>query len=361
MEKVKKSLLEKLSMKPDGGMPWMLDLSLWYAWHAKLGTLPAQWADYSQVEVAHELGSPAWIPMKPWKAVHDGVDVVVDERADKRVVRYILHDRTLSASWTLGPDHDWWQMDHLITSPEDFKPAIELAEALNYELDRDCLLENGLGGEGLAVVIELPHRPLSALLHDFLGWGEGLLMLKDHQDQVDQLLAVLDEKIQALVDDLAELPGKVVLSPDNLDGQYISPDLFARYLTTSYSASCRRVHAAGKSFVVHAGGPMRRLLAPLAAAGVDVVEGVSGPPQSDVPLPEARKEAGAEIVLWGGIPQDWLLETTSPDEFRAGVERVINEVADDGNAILGVADRVPVAADVERLGLLSDMIDSIVR
>ena len=352
----KSSVREQILVASEGEVPWMLDLSLWFAWHSKRGTLPPQWTDSSYVEIAHELGSPAWVPVKPWKAVFKGVDVAIDEGQQERTVRYNLAGRTLSASWTLGPDNDWWQMDHIIASPEDFEPALELAESLHYEIDESLLLDDSHAGERILLAIELPRRPLSALLHDYLGWGEGLLMLQDYEREVDQLLQILDAKIQSLVDVLAEMPSSTMFSPDNLDGQYISPDLFARHLTPSYSLSCQRAHSARKSFVVHVGGPMEHLLGPLAAAGVDMVEGVCGPPQSDAPLPEARRKSGPELTLWGGIPQDWLLETTALDEFRAGVEQVVDTVADDGNSIIGVADRVPVAAEIERLGMLKSLI-----
>ncbi len=343
------TFLEQVVAGSDDQLPWMLDLSLWYPWHSKMNTLPEEWAGFSQVEISHLLGSPAWIPVKPWKAIYEDVDVVVEEVGDERVVRYILPDRTLSASWTLGPDNDWWQVEHLIASPEDFDPAIDLAAALRYEVDEALVFDDELAGEGILRAIELPRRPLSALLHDFLGWGQGLLMLSDHEDEVGQLLGVLDMKMQALVKTLSDLPGSIMISPDNLDGQYISPDLFSRYLTQSYSESCLYAHAADKAFVVHVGGPMQHILAPLAAAGVDAVEGVSGPPQSDASLPEARRKAGEGLTLWGGIPQDLLLETTTADNFEAGVRSAAALAIEDGNAVLGVADRVPVAAERERL------------
>jgi hypothetical protein len=104
---------------------------------------------------------------------------------------------------------------------------------------------------------------------------------------------------------------------------------------------------------------MKRILSKLAESGIDAVEGVSGAPQSDVPLPEARLQAGPELTLWGGIPQDWLLETTPVEDFKAGVERVIGEILNDGNTILGIADRVPVAAEVDRLEMMGELIQGI--
>jgi hypothetical protein len=336
--------------------PWLLDLSLWYAWHSKQQSMPLKWAGLTQVEICRTLGTPSWMPYKPWKASYAGIDIQTEQGEDEKVIHYKVGTCTLTASWTLGPDGDWWQMEHLIGSPDDFEPALELADALVYHVDPEPISAALEGQEKIILAVELPRRPLSDLLHDFLGWGAGLLMLVDYEEEVDRLLAILDGKLQTLVERLSSHPGSILLSPDNLDGQYISPDLFERYLKQSYRRTSQTAEEAGKPLVIHVGGPMKHLLGGLSETGVDVVEGVSGPPQSDVPLPDARQIAGPDLTLWGGIPQDWLLETTPVEDFRAGIERVIGEGISDGNAILGVADRVPAAAEIDRLEMLQDLI-----
>jgi hypothetical protein len=342
-----------------GRLPWMLDFSIWYAWHAKHNTLPSAWATANQADIGGYLGATGWMPIKAWKVSLDGVAVNTEEEGDEKVIQYKVGSRTLTASWTLGPDGDWWQMEHLIASPADFKAALELAEARTYQVDETLITGSVKPGTNGIIAIELPRRPLSDLLHDYLGWGEGLLMMADHEKEVDQLLNILDGKLQTIAEELSFLPGDVLLSPDNLDGQYISPDLFDRYLSRSYRSTSQTAHQAGKSLIVHVGGPMKRILSKLAESGIDAVEGVSGAPQSDVPLPEARLQAGPELTLWGGIPQDWLLETTPVEDFKAGVERVIGEILNDGNTILGIADRVPVAAEVDRLEMMGELIQGI--
>ena len=88
----------------------------------------------------------------------------------------------------------------------------------------------------------------------------------------------------------------------------------------------------------------------------DGVEGISGPPQSDASLAEARRLAGPNFTLWGGIPQDALLPDFDYGQFKAVVGQAVREATDDGRAIIGVADRVPVHADIDRLKALPDLI-----
>ena len=131
-------------------------------------------------------------------------------------------------------------------------------------------------------------------------------------------------------------------------------------MAESYRRTAEATHAQGKRLVVHAGGPVRRLLPLLAQAGVDVVEGVAPPPQSDATLAEARAAAGPDLILWGGIAQDLLLAEHNKAEFEAAVKEAAVQAAQDGRMILGIADRVPVDADIARLQAMSRLISEAV-
>jgi hypothetical protein len=261
----------------------------------------------------------------------------------------------LDARWTLGPDGDWWQTEYPVKGADDLPAALAVAQARAYVLDELALERVGeMVGDGGVVVLQLPKRPFSELLHDFLGWGEGLAYLGDAE--VQRILIALEGKLQNLVQEISQLPGEIVLSPDNLDGQYIPPRYYDKYLRDSYRLTMRMLHRHEKRLVVHVGGPMRHLLAPLAEAGVDGIEGVAGPPQSNASLAEARALAGPGITLWGGIPQDFLMEARSWGEFEEAVQGAVEEARGDGRAMVGVADRVPTMAELERLEALPEMI-----
>lgn len=351
-------LVDEIKRKNPQRIPWLIDLSLWIAWHSKRGSMPSMWSGLSQVEIANRLSATGWNLVKPWELIYEGVEIQVKETQDEKLIHLGVGGQSLTASWTLGPDGDWWQTDHLISSPGDFESAIKLASSISYRVD-EAVFKDLQSAESAAVLaIELPKRSLSTLLHEYLGWGEGLLMMGDHEKEVDQLLQTLDSKLYKLTEKCADMPGSVLFCPDNLDGQFISPEMFSRYLAPNYIKTSSKAHAAGKSLGVHVGGSMRRLLKPLADTGVDLVEGVSGLPQSDVPIPEARNQAGTDLILWGGIPQDWLLETTPVEKFKDGVDQAIGHVLEDGRTILGVADRVPVAAQIDRLVMLGDIVQA---
>lgn len=340
-----------------GGRPFYLpDLTVWYQWHRGRRSLPQGWEHYSLAEAAHALGAPGWVVHRPWRVETPGIDMTVDESDAERIVTHVTPAGTLRARWSRGPDGDWWQTEYPVKTAGDLRAALDLVSARSYILEPfDSPVQAGgrpqsIPGLGSVAAIELPMRPYSDLLHTLLGWAEGLLLLRgEGWPLIEQMLATLEDKLQGLVRELAPLAADVMLAPDNVDGQYISPKTFRSHLFESYARTAAVLHESGRGLVVHAGGPMRRLLPLLAECGVDCVEGVAGPPQGDATLAEGRALAGPELTLWGGIPQDYLLDGRERDEFEAAVRQATREAREDGHAILGVADRVPAGALLDRL------------
>jgi hypothetical protein len=351
----KADILARFSGAADPRPLYLPDLTLWYDWHQSRGTLPRGWQKYSLARIARALNAPGWLTARPWRVETPGVKTTTTQEGNERVVRSQTPAGDLVARWTLGPEGDWWQTEYPVKTKEDLSAVLELVKARSYVLDTaELARQEAMVGDDGVLAIEIPRRPYSDVLHQFLGWSEGLLLVSE--PAVGEIITGLELKLQDLVKEVARLPGRLILSPDNLDGQFISPTVFQAYLADSYRLSADVLHEQDKRLLVHVGGPARHLLALLAAMGVDGVEGVAGPPQGDVSLAEARQLAGPDLILWGGIAQDFLLAAREDEEFRAAVRKAVQEAAGDSRAILGVADRVPVGAELSRLKAMPDLI-----
>jgi hypothetical protein len=340
---------------PPDGAPWMLDLSLWYKWHWRRGALPEPWRALTEAQIAGRLGAPAWIIARPWTVAYADVKVTTDERESERIVRYDTPAGSLTARWTLGPDGDWWQVEFPVKDVDDLRAARAVIAARTYTWDA-TVAENAVAeaNDHGIVALELPMRPYSDLLHTMLGWGEGLMLFAGEQAPIlMEMLALLEGQAEQAALRLAGLPGHVLYAPDNLDGQYISPRVFRNYLQESYKRTVAVARQGGRPLVVHIGGPARRLLPLLAESGVDGVQGIAGPPQGDATLVEARDAAGPNLVLWGGIPQDYLVPLHPHADFEAAVRQAMRVTAGDPRAIIGVADRVSADTDPARLETLA--------
>jgi hypothetical protein len=334
---------------------YLPDLTLWYDWHRTRDSFPERWQGDSLAAVSRAMGLPIWRPVRPWRVEHPGLTITRTEENNERVIKTETAKGTLTARWIVGPDGDWWQSEYPVKAEEDLAAVLEVAEARTYHLDPSELarLDEAIGEDGV-LVLELPRRPYSDILHEFLGWSEGLMFLGE--PAIPEINALLETKLQKLVEEIAGLPGQLVLSPDNLDGQFVTPPAFSQFLSGSYGRTTEVLHQSGQQLVVHIGGPIRHILASLAEAGVDAIEGLAGPPQSDLTLTEARDLVGPDLILWGGISQDYLLDMHEQPAFEQAIRQAVQEVGGDNRMILGVADRVPVEADINRLEAIPDLI-----
>lgn len=354
---LRNEILARFTGTGDATPLYLPDLTLWHQWRHERGTFPAGWGDPSLVQAARRLNAPIWAVARPWQVTTPGIATTVEETSEERVIRHEAAGRTLTTRFTLGPDGDWWLTEYPVKSADDLPAARAMVAARTYTPDETGLpaLREAVGEDGV-VALELPMRAYSDVLHAFLGWSEGLMLFAgDGRPALLEIMAILEQKTQALTEQVAALPGDLLLAPDNLDGQYISPRVFRDHFAASYRATAEAGRRHGKPLVVHVGGPVRRLLPLLAEAGVDGVEGIAGPPQSDAPLAEARQLAGPGITLWGGIPQDLLQDIHSQETFETGVAAARRQVEGDPRMILGVADRVSVDTDFARLEALSRM------
>ena len=351
----KQDILSRFSAGTVEGPLYLPDLTLWYDWHQKNNSLPAKWQAYSLPQIARALGVPIWLTVRPWRIETPGVEINTTENEQERVITAETSGGSLVWRWQVGPDGDWWQTDYPVRKAEDLPAALELVQARNYIVDSGALttLATEVGDDGL-LALEIPRRPYSILLHEFLGWSEGLLLL--NEPIIEEINAILEEKMQAFVHEVVQLPGQIVFSPDNLDGQFISPQAFSAYLANSYRRTAEVVHAHAKKLLVHVGGPIRHLLDSLAGTGIDGLEGIAGLPQSNATLSQAREITGPALTLWGGIPQDFLLANHPQPEFEAAVVQTVQEAAEDARMIVGVADRVPVDAELSRLEAIPELV-----
>jgi hypothetical protein len=352
---------ETLSTRFGGEAPsrplFMPDLSLWFGWHSKRGTLPEAHRESSLADIAAALNCPAWIVHTPWQLEYDGIEVTGEDSETRSIVNYRTTSGVLSEQWSLGPDGDWWQQEYPVKDEDDLDAAGEIVQAMRYRPVSTDVTEAG-SNSGIIDVIQLPKTPYSDMLHTMLGWSDGLMLMMAEEDRLAEMLGVMEEKRNKLVQDLAAgFSHSIFLAPDNLDGQFISPPVFKNHLEKSYQKTCAMLHRQDHRLWVHVGGISRHLLPLLAGSGIDGISGISGPPQSDAALCDARKATGPDITLWGGIPQDYVMPMVDRSLLIESVEEAKAFAEIDNRTIVGIADHVPVEAEFSRLKEISNRIN----
>jgi hypothetical protein len=342
------------------------DLSLWYDWHASRGTLPADLEGKSLSGVAAELDVRGWIPYAPWRADFPDLEVSL-VRGDKEIARTVRTSKgRLTSRWVLGPDGDWWQSEYPVKTADDLDAAYEYCRNKTYRPEGKISWAGAGAEPGKDILaIKLPQQPFSDVLHDLLGFDEGIIILMQEGERIAELTEELARSYTELLSSLISLvdeidsgspdaeKGEIIFySPDNLDANFISPPFFDSLLREGYEATLRRLHEADYGLAVHIGGYVKPLLAGLGELGIDILQGISGPPQSDAALCEARERTGTKPLLWGGIPQDLVLAAAEEKALDECLRELDEVCAKDGRIVAGISDKVPVEADLEKLRLV---------
>jgi len=330
------------------------DLIIWHTWHSRQGTLPDGFRELSLEDTCRKLGVPVWNTCRPWTIESGEVEVKHFREKGKRVTQYNYGEKTLSSVWTKGPDGDWWQTEYPVKSVKDLEVIRAYVEGRSFRIREEefAAMFERTGDDGITAP-QLPSRAFSWLMLEMLGWSEGLMVLMDGEKEIGELVALAESQIRDFSRSMAKLLGKygsvIFLSPDNLDGMFVSPAYFEQYLAEGYAAVSRILHEYDSFLMVHGGGPLGRILEQIGRSGIDCIAGICGPPQGDTTLKEAREKTGGNTILWGGIPQDYLIDVTPGDVFEKNTREIIRTFSADPSAILGIADHVSIDTDVARL------------
>ena len=95
---------------------------------------------------------------------------------------------------------------------------------------------------------------------------------------------------------------------------------------------------------MHGDGEMKRLLALLPEAGVQVVEAITPQPMTSIDLRALRRLWRDRVTIWGGVPAIILTPAYTDGHFHEHIEALWESIAPGDRFILGFGDNVPTDA-----------------
>jgi hypothetical protein len=233
-----------------------------------------------------------------------------------------------------------------------------VAEATHYEADYAPALRalEETGDDGVIVTGGFC-VPFIEFAKNNAGYASAYYLWADHRAEVDRLIGVWFERFVEGFRVLAEGPGDVVATGDNMDQWTLPPRLFKEYAIPFYQEVARHTQAHGKVFEGHWCGRTHHLLPLVRGCGLDCVEAVVTAPMADVTLTDALDALDGKVVLQGGIPSVLVCEEgCTSDEFDRYIEDVIVPLRGRRGFILGMSDNVPPNADFARVERVAELI-----
>jgi hypothetical protein len=181
----------------------------------------------------------------------------------------------------------------LVKSPDDYRVLKFIVEDIHYEPYYYAIEDQlrHLGGDGV-VVTDLPYEPLERLLLDWVEWKRFYIDLSRNTGVIDDIVQALERKYEEeLFPIAANSPSEVIRYGGNVDSILVSPLMFQKYYSSSYSKFAETLHEKGKFLNVHMDGRLKALAFEIANSTVDIVEAFTPPPMGDLSLNSA-------MALW---------------------------------------------------------------
>jgi uroporphyrinogen-III decarboxylase len=252
----------------------------------------------------------------------------------------------------------WGFTEHLVKSASDLRPLRYIIESQQYEENRGEVEQRLAlyGNQGLPVM-SVPRTPLSRMFVEFAGVETTIYALCEEPEEMRKIFDSMEASDNAAYHLTVNAPGPLVMFPDNLTSEVVSPQLFERYSFAYYERRIRELHGAGKWCVTHIDGTLRGLLPVLACTSLDGVEGLTPFPIGDARPDELRALTNEQIVLFGGIPGAMFVPGCREEDFRDYVIQYLTTLRVNPRLVLGVGDQVPPRSDITRVRLVADLVE----
>lgn len=335
---------------------WQPRLEHWHHYRRKTGTLPQIYAAADLFDVYDDLRCGVRYAGRPLSFDHERCSI----RSEPQDGGYTRYFETPVGTLTEVLRHgEEGTSTHRSKFPVETLEDIEVMEYLladqqvSFDNEQFEQIEARLGDRGVCQFY-FPRTPLMRLIVEFIGFERTIYLLHDHPARMERFMAAIERSDDRLFEVLCASPAPIVSFGDNIDAWLTPPPLFERYLLPIYERRCEQLHAAGKFTHIHMDGALEPLLPYLSRMPQHGIEAPTPLPQGDVELEQLCDAMGEKIML-DGIPCLYFLPEFALSELEDFTLRLLELQAP--RLILGISDEISPPGEIERVRLVSEMVE----
>ncbi|MEM1557469.1 MAG: uroporphyrinogen decarboxylase family protein [Thermoproteota archaeon] len=351
--------------KPVDRVPWNIRHEYWYLVAKASGKLPEIYVNMSLAEVCADLGASwrcysGYFVKNAVKVIYgEDVEFLVDRngslvRTTIKTPVGVLREVSQIDEWGLSSR----RIEYMLKSVDDFKAFSYLLENAEVRFDQQVYeeLERDLKMRGI-VSFFFPHSSLQALILDYMGFTRTMRFLyMEGQNRVEEIMNCIERYNDKFFRLMVTTPIKIFNLGENIDVRLTSPKLFEKFCLPTYQERCEYLHRNGKFVHIHVDGYAKPLLPLLRESGVDGVEALTPEPVGDMSIEDVAREFRDEIVVLDGIPFLFFLPNVPYETLEKFVMKIVRIIP---RLVLGISDELPPPADVERVRMVSKLLDKL--
>ena len=383
-------MLEAIRGETPDRLPWIPRLEFWHRAQLRKGTLPAELRGLSRIEIADRLGAGYYsvipdftdcpgeldmidrtlgifrLDVLPYRVTLEGVDRRVLSKGRETVVEYQTPAGSIRTSTVFtdemldGGASVPWTSEHAIRTPNDFEVAGYIFEHLRVEPQLDGYLEmrRRVGERGLVIgYVCGTAGPVHHIMKELMPVEQFFYAMQDYPEKIAKLADQMQLFYRGIQQCAADSPAEVVLLGGNYDDSITYPKFYRQHILPHLSAYAAELHGRGKFLMTHTDGESRKLLPLYLETEFDVADSVCPRPMTSVTFEGFMEAFAGRITLMGGIPAVLLCPGSSTmDDCRRYMDRVLEQHGRSPRLILGVSDMVTADADWDRLLYVTERI-----
>ena len=375
-------------------MPYAPRLDLWYAAHSAADTLPVKYKNSSVDEICRAEGWGLYKVTADYKYIQDSAEDIalvslglfalpmagyrfnfsseikmeVKQEGDTVMVKFhtpvgivssvLEYTEQLKKEGITYP----WVKERLIKDFDDWKIVAYLFENMKLVPDWDGYLQwvEEIGDDGLgASSASDASSPMHHIQKTFFDPTDFYIYYKERTKELEAFAASIANYYDQLVDVVAESPAEVITWGGNYDDTITYPPYFEKEILPWLKKAAKALRQKGKLLLTHCDGENSGLMELIKNSGVDAAESVCPYPMTKLRLHEYYERWVDNITIIGGIPAELVIrENTSDADFTAYMDYMFKAVAPGRRFFAGITDAVPVAADLDRLRRINELIEA---
>lgn len=356
-------LLKVLNRETPDRVPWFADLGHWH--RSEVGTM---WNLFAISNCTREIADLHREVKAGWyvevgslyeEIYEGGVSRERELIGDCAVERFVtpIGEVRMERKWS-PISFSWDVTKVMVESPEDLKILTYAVEHRKFRprLENWNIMEEIGGDTGLGFP-HLGYTGLGSLMSYYMGVQNTIYAIYDHPELIERYINIYNSKQMEIVDINCQSKAPHFIFGDNLSSDVQPPELFRRFSFDHYRNIADRLHKVGKTVSSHLDGMLSNIIGVVAETGVDVADACTPLPTGDLTPAEIRKQAGNDMVLFGGIsPFMWLPET-SEKEFIAHIKEWLDLRKTSPRLVQSAGDQVPPGTRLQRIKLVYEIVE----
>lgn len=251
-----------------------------------------------------------------------------------------------------------WITKPMVQSVEDLKILSWIHDHAEFAPFPDGFerTEKAVGDDGITTISVLG-TPLQWMLNNGVLLERFWYLYFDHTEEVEAALDSCHRMYVRMMHAIAEGPGEVVVQYENLSSSLCSPKIWEMYSFGHANEYADILHDAGKIFLQHSCGHLAAFGTKIGEMHLDGCIDVATPPTGTISFSAAREMWGPDKLIMGGIDATHFVADT-PDEMKAYVRGLIEDMGDGRRMILGSGDATPKGTPWENLLAVTEVVEA---